>query len=172
MVKALLTERFRLQAHEETRPVQIYALVRARTDGTLGPQLRRSDVDCNARRAAAKGGAPLPQPAGGPVCTGRTTPGTIAATALTLGSLAGGLTRFAGRTVIDETGLAGFYDYELRWTPDQPVAPRPGEPPPPIDPNGPSLEAALQEQLGLKLETRRVAMRGVVIDRAELPTPD
>lgn len=96
MVKTLLAERFKLQAHEEVREVQAFALVRARTDGTFGPRLRRSDVDCDARRAGAKGGAPLPQPASGPVCTGRTIPGTIAATALSIGSLAGGLTRFAG----------------------------------------------------------------------------
>ena len=172
MVKAMLAERFKLQAHEEVREVQAFALVRARTDGTLGPHLRMSDVDCDARRAAAKGGKPLPQPASGPVCTGRTIPGTITATALSIGSLAGGLIRFAGRSVVDETGLAGYYDYELRWTPDQPPEARPGEPPLVIDPNGPSLSTALQEQLGLRLESRRVPMKVVVIDHAELPAPD
>jgi uncharacterized protein (TIGR03435 family) len=172
MVKAMLAARFKLQAHDEVRDVQAFALVRARADGALGPQLRKSDVDCDARRAAAKGGAPLPQPASGAVCTGRTIPGTITATALSIGSLAGGLIRFAGRSVVDETGLAGYYDYELRWTPDQPPEPRPGEPPLVIDPNGPSLGTALQEQLGLRLESRRVPMKVVVIDRAELPTPD
>jgi len=171
MVKAMLIERFKLQAHEEVRDVQAFALV-ARADGTLGPLLRKSDVDCDARRAAAKGGTPLPQPASGPVCTGRTIPGTITATALSIGSLAGGLIRFAGRSVVDETGLAGYYDYELRWTPDEPPEPRPGEPPLVIDPNGPSLSTALQEQLGLRLEPRRVPMKVVVIDHAELPTPD
>ena len=69
LVQAMLVERFKLQAHEEVRDVEAFALVRARTDGTPGPQLRRSDVDCDARRAAAKGGAPLPQPASGPVST-------------------------------------------------------------------------------------------------------
>jgi len=172
MVKAMLIERFKLQAHEEVRDVQAFALVRARADGTLGPRLRKSDVDCDARRAAAKGGTPLPQPASGPVCTGRTIPGTITATALSIGSLAGGLIRFAGRSVVDETGLAGYYDYELRWTPDEPPEPRPGEPPLAIDPNGPSLLTALQEQLGLRLDARRVAMKVVVIDHAEFPTPD
>src|SRR5687767_10202873 len=107
MVKAMLAERFKLQAHEEVRDVQAFALVRARADGTLGPRLRKSDVDCDARRAAAKGGAPLPQPASGPVCTGRTIPGTITATALSMGSLAGGLIRFAGRSVVDETDWPG-----------------------------------------------------------------
>ena len=172
MVKALLIDRFRLRAREDVQDVQVLALVRARTSGALGPRLRRSEVDCAARRAATKGGAPLPQPASGPVCTGRTIPGTITATALSIGSLAGGLTRFVGRTVVDETGLEGYYDYELRWTPDQPPAERPGEPPLVIDPNGPSLEAALEEQLGLKLEPRRTPMKVVIIDSAELPTSD
>lgn len=172
MVKAMLAERFKLQAHEEVRDVEAFALVRARADGTLGPRLRKSDVDCDARRAAAKGGSPLPQPASGPVCTGRTIPGTITATALSIGSLAGGLIRFAGRSVVDETGLAGYYDYELRWTPDEPPEPRPGESPLIIDPNGPSLSTALQEQLGLRLDARRVPMTVVVIDHAEFPTPD
>jgi uncharacterized protein (TIGR03435 family) len=89
---------------------------------------------------------------------------------LSLGSLAG--TRFAGRAVVDETGLNGFYDYELTWTPDQPPEPRPGEPPAVFDSNGPSLTTALQEQLGLKLEARRVPMKVVVVDRAEMPRPD
>ena len=172
LVKTLLVERFKLETHEETRELPAYALVRARANGELGPRLQKSEVDCDARRAAAKGGAPLPQPASGPVCTGRSIPGTITATALSLASLAGNLTRFAGRTVVDETGLAGYYNYELRWTPEQPPEPRLGEPPPVVDPNGPSLQTALQEQLGLKLESRRVSMKVVVIDRAELPTAD
>jgi len=172
LVRSLLADRFALRAHEETRDVESLVLVRARGDGTLGPRLTKSDVDCDARRAAAKGGAPLPQPASGPVCTGRTIPGTITATSLSVASLASGLARFVGRPVIDETGLAGYYDYDLRWTPDQAAEPRSGEPPPVVDQNGPSLPTALQEQLGLKLESRRVPMRVVVIDEAQMPTPD
>jgi uncharacterized protein (TIGR03435 family) len=109
---------------------------------------------------------------GFPVCTGRTIPGTITAAALSMSSLAGSLVRFVDRVVIDETGLTGYYDYQLKWTPDQIAEPRPGEPPPVIDPNGPPLQTALQEQLGLKLESRRVPMKVIVVDRAELPSPD
>ena len=74
--------------------------------------------------------------------------------------------------MVDETGLTGYYDYELRWTPDLPPDPRPGEPPLVLDPNGPSLRTALQEQLGLKLEDRRLPSKVIVIDHAELPEPD
>jgi hypothetical protein len=131
-----------------------------------GPEwMARERFDVTAKAAGAPAPSEYPP-------TGRTIPGTITATALSIGSLAGGPIRFAGRSVVDETGLAGYYDYELRWTPDQPPEPRPGEPPLVIDPNGPSLSTALQEQLGLRLESRRVPMKVVVIDHAESPTPD
>jgi uncharacterized protein (TIGR03435 family) len=172
MVRTLLADRFKLRAHDETREVPVYALVLARADGAPGPQLRRSDVDCDARRAAARGGKPLPQPPGGAVCTGRTIPGNVTGSALSIASLAGSLTRFVDRPIVDRTGLAGFYNYELKWTPDRLPESRPGEAPPVIDPDGPPLVTALQEQLGLKLEPQRAAMRVVVIDQVELPTPD
>ena len=84
------------------------------------------------------------------------------------------LSQLTGRIVIDRTGLTGAYDINLKWspTPDQlpPGPPPPGFVPPPIDPNGPSLFAALQEQLGLKLETERGPVQVLVIDRLQAPT--
>jgi uncharacterized protein (TIGR03435 family) len=83
-----------------------------------------------------------------------------------------------GRTVIDRTGLMGAFDVDLAWTPDQmpqtpPGPPPPGAPPlPPIDPNGPSLFTAVQEQLGLKLESSKGPVDVVVIDSIEQPTED
>jgi len=172
MVRTLLADRFKLKVHADTREVPVYALVLARANGSLGPQLRRSDVDCDARRAAARGGKPLPQPPGGAVCTGRTIPGTATGAALSISSLAGGLARFVDRLIVDKTGLTGYYDYELKWTPDRMPDPRPGEPPVVIDPDGPPLVTALQEQLGLKLEPQRAPMQVVVIDQVQPPTPD
>jgi len=82
------------------------------------------------------------------------------------------LPRFVNRVVIDRTGLTGVFDFELMWTP------APGEwvaPPlpggagaPPAD--GPSLFTALNEQLGLKLESTRGPVEILVIDRAQMPT--
>ena len=76
------------------------------------------------------------------------------------------------RLVIDKTGLSGRFAFTLAWTPER----FPAEPPPPgippIDPNGPSLTTALQEQLGLKLQPARLPMDVVVIDSVEQPTPD
>ena len=72
-------------------------------------------------------------------------------------NLAGG----TGRNVVDKTGLAGSYDLELEFTPDQSP-----------DNIGPSLFTAMQEQLGLKLDSQRAPVEVVVIDRLEKPTPD
>ena len=87
-----------------------------------------------------------------------------------------------GRTVVDETGLRGKYDFTLKWTPDQSErnlfgggpgpGPGPGgkDMPPPPDPDGPSLFTALQEQLGLKLESKKGPVEILVIDRVEKPS--
>jgi uncharacterized protein (TIGR03435 family) len=80
-----------------------------------------------------------------------------------------------GRTVVDKTGLSGRFDFDLEFAPDQlpQGPPLPGAPsPPPIDPNGPSIFTALQEQLGLKLESARGPVEVLVIDHVERPTPD
>jgi uncharacterized protein (TIGR03435 family) len=83
------------------------------------------------------------------------------------------------RVVVDRTEMTGTFDLDLSWTPDQlpqqlsPGALPPGAPPlPPIDPNGPSIFTAVQEQLGLKLESSRGPVDVVVIDRVERPTED
>ena len=87
------------------------------------------------------------------------------------------LARFVNRTVVDKTGLTGNYDLDLQWTPDQMPQGR-GDPPPgapalpAIDPNGPSIFTAVQEQLGLKLDSTRGSVDVLVIDRAEHPMED
>jgi len=105
-------------------------------------------------------------------------PANIAAGGQTLAQLATLLSGRVGRPVVDRTGLTGTFDITLTWTPDQipqGVAgpPPPGAPPfPAIDPNGPSIFTAVQEQLGLKLESTKGPVDVVVIDRAEHPTED
>ena len=70
MIRSLLEERFKLKTHMETRELPVYKLVRARADGSLGPQLRQSTVDCDALIAAVRAGAPRParQPNEPPPC--------------------------------------------------------------------------------------------------------
>ena len=72
-----------------------------------------------------------------------------------------------GRMVIDRTGLSGAFDIDLHFTPDRIPDFGPGGPV--IDPNGPSIFTALQEQLGLKLDAQHGPVDVLVIDRAEIP---
>jgi len=175
MVRALLADRFKLAMHTETREIPIYALVMARSDGRRGPQLRPAAADCGALLAAARGGgAPVPRVSAGerPVCGMQTLPGRMMAGGYALPDVARNLSPFTGRMVVDKTGLAGTFDLDLTWTPDQ--VPQGALPPgaPAIDPNGPSLFTAVQEQLGLKLDSERGPVEVLVIDRAERPTAD
>jgi uncharacterized protein (TIGR03435 family) len=183
MIRSMLEERFHLKVHYETKEMPIYALVMARSDGKLGPRMTLSATDCAARMAAlrGRGGPPPTPPAPGerPPCGARMFPGNVSAGAMTMTQIVNGLARLPGvnRTVVDRTGLTGVYDLDLTFTPDQVPKGRgdtpPGAPPlPPIDPNGPSLFTALQEQLGLKLEPARAPVNVLVIDRAEQPTDD
>jgi uncharacterized protein (TIGR03435 family) len=104
----------------------------------------------------------------------RMSPGNIIGGGLPLSQFVTTLSQFVRRTVVDRTGLAGDFDVELKWTPDQmPAGPlKPGDVLPSIDPNGPSIFTAVQEQLGLKLESTKDAVNVLVIDHIEAPAPD
>jgi uncharacterized protein (TIGR03435 family) len=80
--------------------------------------------------------------------------------------------RDGARLVIDKTGLSGRFAFTLAWTPEQMPQGTPPAGIPPIDPNGPALVTALQEQLGLKLQPARSQMEVVVIDSVEQLTPN
>ena len=99
--------------------------------------------------------------------------GQINARKISLLNLARILSTRLDRPVMDRTGLTGTYEFDLTWTPDQMPQRPPGSPdPPPADPNGPSIFTAVQEQLGLKLESTKGTVDVLVIDRAEHPTPN
>ena len=185
MLRSLLVERFQLAAHTETRDMPIYNLVLARNDGKLGEGLRPSTVDCAAmmreRGRGGRGGPPpLPPLAANerPVCGMRIAPGSMAGGGFQIAEFGRTLSQFVQRIVIDRTNLTGGYDIDLKWTPDQMPqgaggAPPPGAPPlPPIDPNGPSIFTAVQEQLGLKLDAAKGPVEVVVVDKVERPIPD
>lgn len=175
MAQALLADRFKLVVHRETRDVPIYALALARSDGRLGARLTRSTTDCAALAAVARRGGPPPAPNPNvrPSCGTRSLPGRILAGGVTMADLARNLSIFAGRPTVDQTRLAGAFDLELEFTPDQlpPDSTLPaGNPRPPLD--GGSLFTAVQEQLGLKLESQRGPVEVLVIDSAQQPSPD
>jgi uncharacterized protein (TIGR03435 family) len=162
MTRALLRDRFKLEVHTETRQEQVYALVLARADGTLGPQLKPSTQDC----AAPQPGAPSPC---GINSSSNDTVGRMTGTGQPIENLVNALGSFGlSRMVLDRTGLKGSFDFELRWTPDNlrsaPATAQAND--------APSIFAALQEQLGLRLESQRGPVEFLVIDRIERPTPD
>jgi uncharacterized protein (TIGR03435 family) len=175
-LRALLRTRFNLVIRSETQQLSIYALVTARSDGRLGPRMSRSTVDCNALLAARRGGGSAPPAPGDRPCGLRGRVGSVQSIGAPLLEFADLLSERVQRPVIDRTGLTGTWDFTMTYAaePSQ-IAPgvlAPGTQPPPADPNAPSLFTALQEQLGLKLESARGAVEVLVVERAERPAED
>jgi len=172
MLQSLLTERFKLVAHPGSKEFPIYALVLARSDGSPGPRMTRSQMDCS------------PRPGESSPCGLSHTAGRLAGRGVAMVQLArllpkhlGNTGRMFDREVIDRTGLSGRFDFTLEWTPDQ-VAPGPAAPsgPPqfrpftsPLESNAPRLLAALQDQLGLKLDSQLTPGPVLVVDKIERP---
>ena len=169
MARDVLVKRFSFQAHRETRERPVFALVRSRQDGALGPRLKQSATDCAALAAdAGKSGAPWPpRSAEGRILCGLQTQGnSLTAGGYPMSEFQRYLTGQTQRAVIDRTGLAGAWDFELTFAPPDVAADASA------DRNIPTLFTALQEQLGLKLDSTRGPAEVLVIDRIERPTPD
>lgn len=152
MLRALLAERFHLMLHRESKTMQIYAL----EAGKGGPKMNESpegatgEARC-ARSFAEREGATLAA-----VCS-HMSAGDIAQQ---LQALAPGY--FRDGPVIDKSGLKGVYDFKLEWITNGEA--NSGSP-------GPTMFAAVQDQLGLKLERRREAVEVLVIDQLDrVPT--
>ena len=124
----------------------IYPLVRARTDGGLGPRFRQSTPGWF--QESAKCGF-----TGGPV-------GRIKAHAIPMDTLTQLLGSASDRIVVDRTGLTGGFDIDLEWSPAQTASDKP------------SIFTAVKEQLGLKLESTKAAVPVIVIDHVERTTSD
>lgn len=184
MMQSLLASRFKLVVERPLKDAPVYELMMARADRKLGPNLKVSATDCAALFAARRGGGPppaLPQPGEPMNCGMMMGPNRFQAGGTQIRQLAQLLSQRVGRIVIDKTGLEGSYDFTLEFTPDPGLVGGPGgagEPPtgapplPVVDPNAPSIFTALQEQLGLKLESRRGPVEMLVIKSVEMPTPD
>ena len=197
LVKNLLIDRFKLKVHTEPREIQVYDLVIARSDGRLGPDIKPSTSDCsktdelNATRAdaLAKGdlsAVVIAKP--GQVLTCALAP-NLAAGPLNISVHGDGqeikqlielLTQLTGRYVRDKTGLTGRYDFDMKLDlqalvamaqamgMDVPAGAAANIP----QSDGSSLTTALNEQLGLKLDSVRAPVDVVVIDSVEAPAPD
>jgi uncharacterized protein (TIGR03435 family) len=176
MLQSLLEDRFKLKVHRETKEGRVYLLTLAKN----GPKLRATPegacvvADIDHPRVAGKSS----MPACGKVKTSRGGPVvTVDISGATIANLRSQLNLVMDREVIDRTGLAGRFDIHLEVTPAdlQPkfVAGRavdqPGQPTA-DDKDGPSISLALQQQLGLKLETSRGQVPVLVVDHIERPT--
>lgn len=162
MLRAFLAERFQLAVHTEVRKAPVFALVPARTDRRLGPQLRRAQLDCESIRAED---IPPAKPGGRGACDSELG-GSILGRGQRLSALASMLTPFAGRPIIDRTGLNGAFDFDLTF-PELNVGP------PGVGAgadSGGGVFTALQEQLGLRLDPIEGLVEFLVIDRVEPPT--
>jgi len=158
-IQALLADRFQLKLGHSTKELPIYVLNIAKN----GPKLQESKEESGNRfRGVRMGG-----------------PGHLTGERVPMKFLAELLAGSVGRTVIDQTGLKGKYDFKLEWTPDQNQqgafggGPRPGPDgplPPPVDPNGPSIFTAVEEQLGLKLDSQKGPVEMLTIDAVEKPS--
>jgi uncharacterized protein (TIGR03435 family) len=155
MMQTLLADRFQLKLHRETKELPVYALVADKN----GPKLKESATDAKASIGFRMGGIK----------------GSLTASKETMAQFALYLSNEAGRPVLDETGLAGSYDFTLEWTREQPQI-LAGAPPPPAanapapDPSGPSLFTAVQEQLGLRLRPQKSPVELLVIDHVTKPS--
>ena len=187
MMRSLLAERFALKIHKETREMPIYELVVARADKRLGAQLQPATTECRPVRVPNGAPKPPPPPAGGPGpeaiptsddgtdmrCGALFGPGFITLRQFTMDRFAHDLTMVARRVVVNRTGLEGRWDIDVEFSPEFRPAPPPGAPEiAPTTTDGPSMFTAIQEQLGLKLESARGPVEMLVIDAAERPEPD
>jgi uncharacterized protein (TIGR03435 family) len=164
MLRALLADRFKMVVHKEAREAPMYALIVARTDGRLGPQLRKASIDCEAAQAAGTV-IPAAKPGERGLCDSEVG-GAILGRGQRITALARMLSVFADRPIIDQTGLKGGFDFDVRFpeleTPADATGPR-------ADPST-GIFTALQEQLGLKLESTRSKLEFLVIDNVQHPT--
>jgi uncharacterized protein (TIGR03435 family) len=146
MTQTLLADRFKLALHKETREKPVLALVVGKNGAKIHP-----DSDGQNRTSSR--------------------PGRLEATRIGMTKLADMLQRLTGQVVVDATGLSGVYSFVLEWSPDDakgiPAAGDNGV----ANAAGPSIYSAVQEQLGLKLESRKGPVDVLVVDRMEkMPT--
>ena len=155
LLQPFLADRFQLKTHRETKQLPVYVLTVAKG----GPKLKIDEKTPN-----VSGGLRL----------GRA---FLAGEQTRISLLVQAVSQIVGRPILDRTGLTSKYDFELKWTPDQssPNGPLGGPLPPspdaaPADPNLPTIFTAIQEQLGLKLDSSKGPVEIIVIDHVERPS--
>jgi uncharacterized protein (TIGR03435 family) len=159
MLKNLLADRFKLRVHTETRQVPVYALTAPR-DGQPGGSLRRSTQECELSSVIQGLADSSVDVAGRNVCRQTATADAGMRVLGGTGPIAlivEALRRSSDRPVIDATGLAGIYDWQLRF---------------PFAPGVDAMLMAVEDQLGLRVERRTGPVAVLIVDSVEMPTPD
>ncbi len=166
MMQSLLADRFKLKLSSKTRDISVYALAVEKSGPKLTPTKESTD----------------PKRLDTPTLTGGSR-GELKAGFVSMALFAdwlSGRPEIGGRVVIDDTGLTGSYDFMLNWTPNDVHIGQssgagaglgPANPPPP-ESSAPLFLTALQEQLGLKLKSRRARVDVLVIDHVDQPSPN
>jgi len=156
MLRKLLTDRFQLSFHRESRELPVFAITVAKAGSKLKPSAAPPGTLpelINVIYPEEKGGVHVMLPARN----------------ATIVQFAAMMQRTVlDRPVVDQTGLSGTYDFDLEWTPDENQFG--GSLPQSPESTKPSLFIAMQEQLGLRLEATRGPVRALVIDRVERPS--
>jgi uncharacterized protein (TIGR03435 family) len=141
LTRKLLEERFGLKVHKETKELAVYAITVAKGGERIAP----SAGDPNS-----------------PPSENENSNGGVVTMRMSMGEFAPDLGYFVGRPVVDQTGLTGRYDFQLKWTADESKAPTDGSAPP-------GMFTAIQEQLGLKLEPAKAPVEVLVVDAVQRP---
>lgn len=179
LVRTLLVERFKLKAHPETRELPAYALTFARRDRQLGPQIRATQTDCTKASTLTQDQVRAAVLDGWPQCgmayvvnfstaspNGTNIKMRFRRSGVTMPDLAIALQPPMDRPVVDQTGLDGRFDVEYSFAPQPPT---PGVESA-FGPDAPALSVALEEQLGLKLESRRMPVPVLILDSIDRPS--
>src|SRR5262245_9585736 len=189
MLRSMLADRSNFVAHNERRELPIAALTMARADKRPGPKLHPSGPECAPLRPPE--GIPIPPPPPPPPpgaanappiriilerdeplgrrCGAMVAPGWMSARSITIEEFTRQLSPVLRRPIMNETGLAGQFDYDIIFSPEGLGGALVGPPPASIS-DAPSLETALRDDLGLRLEARRGPVDVLVVERIERPT--
>ena len=151
MMRSLLEDRLQVRARVMTEDQPIWHMVVAHADGRLGPDLKPFTFVCGQ--------------AGAPACGLSASREGVRAAGVPVSRIADFLRTSGGRPIVDRTGLTGLYEFKLVYRPET------GRPPDPTD-DRPNIFTALQEQLGLKLESARGPVSFILVERIERPTPN
>jgi uncharacterized protein (TIGR03435 family) len=171
MLRDLLVDRFKVRVRREQRELPVFALLIARDDRRLGPKLTSVTVDCATyKNAFERLQTPLREP-GKPLqaatCDTLISSGPdgtrVTGRAVEMPELAQMLTSYFSAPVLDRTGLSGPHDFDFNFVSDPLRA---------SNTDGVTLETALREQLGLRVERQRAPVDVLVIESAERPAPD